>query len=138
MAFGFGKGLVQKTIKTQLFRKVSGMNFLKDGEHCFSTSSSSSLISHGEFCIVLKESDYAGMYYDGDADAGKNFGYDEFRVEMSRSELLKNLDYIVVPNDWSDTEEGQDWIDNLADYGFVVSEDRFRSHEPNIRINFNF
>jgi hypothetical protein len=141
----FGKDLVLAQINTKLFRKVSGMNFLKDGEHCFSTEKSTKLISHGEFCIVLEEKDYTGLYDDKDADAGKDFGYDEFRVEMSKEELLNNIEFIVVPNWWVDSEmdENDDdyleekdplfWIDNLSDYGRVVSE-----REYNGNMNFNF
>jgi hypothetical protein len=141
----FGHDLIETVMTTQLFRKVSGMNFLKDGEHCFSTPSSSALISHGEFCIVLEEKEYSGQYTDKDADAGKDFGYDEFRIEMSREKLLNNIDFIVVPNAWVDSEmdekasdylEENDplvWIDNLAEYARVISEREFTG-----TMNFNF
>lgn len=141
----FGQDLIETTIKTRLFRKVSDMNFLKDGEHCFSTSSSHSLISVGTFCLILEEKEYTGKYDDKDADAGKNFGYDEFRVEMSRNELLSNIDYIVVPNSWVDSEMNENdedyleendpffWIENLSQFGQVIAE----RNSP-VEINFNF
>ena len=121
------------TIETRLFRKVSGMN-LHGGELCFSTEKSICLIEQGEFAIVLEKKSYTGTYFNGDIDAGKNFGYDEMRVEMSFDELLENLDYIVVPNHWFDVEmdinsedysEENDpltWIDNLSQYGRVIPE----------------
>ena len=142
---GFGTGLQSAEIQTRLFRKVSAQNFLNSGELCFSTEKSTTLISHGEFCIVLESNLYSGLYFDGDADAGKNFGYDEFRVEMDRNELLSKIEYIVVPNSWfdsemSDEDEGYNeendpyvWIENLSDYGIVIAERDFDGN-----INFNF
>lgn len=93
----------------------------------------------------MEEKEYSGKYTDKDADAGKNFGYDEFRIEMSRDELLNNIDFIVVPNTWVDSEmdekasdylEENDplvWIDNLSEYGRVIAERDFSG-----TINFNF
>ena len=138
----FSQNLQKRTINTRLFRKVSGGNFLKDGEHCFSTESSSMLISRGDFCFVLVEKEYSGMYDSQDADAGRNFGYDEFRVKMSKENLVQQIEAIVVPNWWGkdidedlyDTEDDpMVWMDNLSNYGKVIFEKDFQT-----TVNFNF
>lgn len=138
----FGSDLKQKTINTRLYRKVNGSNFIKDGEHCFSTESSSELISAGDFCLVFEKKSYEGMYDDKDADAGKDFGYDEFRVEMSRDELIENIEVIVVPNSWNNDideslhgtdEDPMEWIENLSEFGKVIFESEFESD-----VNLNF
>ena len=66
----FGKDLKTATKNTRLYRKVFGSNFVKSGEHCFSTDESVELISRGNFCIVLQKDTYKGQYYNEDADAG--------------------------------------------------------------------
>ncbi|MBD3197999.1 MAG: hypothetical protein GF317_23315 [Candidatus Lokiarchaeota archaeon] len=129
---------------TKLYRKVDGNNFLfsNEKELCFSTENSVSLSPHGEFCLVLEKKDYTGRYTDGDIDAGKNFGYDEMRVEMTMEGLLENLECIVVPDWWFDSEdkeyeEGQDpfdWIENLEKYCWKVIPER----DYNTKIDFNF
>ena len=142
---GFSQDLEATKKTTRLFRKVNGDNFINEGELCFSTENSVELIGAGDFCIVLESSEYTGMWADGDADAGKNFGYDEFRVEFSQEELLEKIEYIVVPNEWMDSDldfeatdyiESEDpavWIDNLENYGNVIAE---RDYETEIRFNF--
>ncbi len=128
-------------ITTKLYRKASAENFLNEGQLCFSTDSSHSLISHGDFCLVLEKKEYEGDYTEGDSDAKKNFGYDELRVNLTREELISNIEYIIVPNEWMDAPdvdyaEGQDpfdWIENLEDYGIVIAERDFNS---NINLNF--
>lgn len=126
---------------TRLYRKASAENFLNEGQLCFSTDNSVSLISHGDFCLVLESKEYKGEYTEGDTDAQKNFGYDELRVEMTREELIKNLDCIVVPNEWVDApdieyaegEDPFDWITNLEDFAPVVAE---RDFNTEIHLNF--
>lgn len=132
----FGKDLKKETKKTRLYRKVTGTSFLKYGELCFSTEESTMLIGRGEFCIVLEEKEYSGMYDNKDADAGKDFGYDEFRVFLTEEELISKIECIVVPNWWEDDieEELYDtdkdpmvWIDNLSEFGKVVFEKDFKT-----------
>ncbi len=143
---GFGQDLKKATQQTILFRKVSGVNFLNFGELCFSTEKSAQLIGAGEFCLVLEKAEYSGVYAEGDADAGKNFGYDEFRVEMTQDELTESITNIVVPNSWYDDideslyDSDQDpmvWIDNIETElnlsGICISESDFNSE-----IKFNF
>ncbi|RLD74915.1 MAG: hypothetical protein DRJ07_19000 [Bacteroidetes bacterium] len=128
-------------MKTKLYRKVGSENFLNEGELCFSTDNSVSLSPHGEFCLVLEEKEYKGRYTEGDTDAKKNFGYDELRVEMTRDELISNINCIVVPNEWADApdieyaegEDPFDWIENLESYGTVIAE-----RDYNEKIDFNF
>ena len=87
---GFGKDLKNKIINTKLYRKttVNSLLSFESGELCFSTENSVSLINQGEIAIVLEKDNYNGNFVDGDADAGRNYGYDEFRLEMSRKELI--------------------------------------------------
>ena len=141
----FGSTLSTTTLTTTLYRKVDADNFLASGELCFSTSNSASLISHGTFCIALEKGEYTGEYTDRDADAGKNFGYDEFRVSLEQDELIARLDAIIVPDSWYDDvdEDIQDtdqdpftWIQNLEDYGRVISETEAR--EEGHTVDFNF
>lgn len=138
----FGNNLQQETKTTKLFRKVNSNNFLKSGEHCFSTNESICLIAAGEFAIVLREDAYEGLHDSQDADAGKNFGYDEFRVELSESELIEAIEAIVVPNWWEDDidedlydtdKDPMVWIDNLRNYGKVVFE-----KDVDYNVDFNF
>lgn len=140
---GFGKDLTSETKSTQLFRKVDFNNFQNEGELCFSTENSVELSSHGEFCLVLEKAEYNGVYANGDADAGKNFGYDEFRVKMTEEELFAKVDFIIVPNHWWDAmedenyeaKEGQDpyeWIETLQSFGRVIAE-----RDCNYKILFN-
>lgn len=141
----FGTQLKAATIETKLYRKVSSINFLKSGELCFSTDSSVTLIGAGDFCIVLEKDSYTGMHDSQDADAGKNFGYDEFRIELTQNELLSKIEYIVVPNEWVDSEmdisaddynaetDPYEWIENLSQYGIVIP---IRDFETNINLNF--
>lgn len=138
----FGTDLKQETKTTRLYRKVNSNNFLKSGQHCFSTDASISLIHAGEFCLVLKKNTYNGMYDNKDADAGKNFGYDEFRVELSESELIEAIELIVVPDWWEDDidedlydtdKDPMVWIDNLSNYGKVIFEKDFSGQ---VKINF--
>ena len=142
----FSTGMTQKTFNTRLFRKVSFENFLKEGELCFSTEeNSSSLYWRGQFCLVLESNTYTGSWYDGDADAGRNMGYDEFRVSFTKEELLASIAYIVVPNEWVDSEmdinsddynqdnDPYEWIENLSQYGIVIPEREYKGE-----MNFNF
>ena len=141
---GFGNDLKQEQKITALFRKVSGGNIFRseEAEYCFSTAASSKLIAAGDFAIVLCSKEYSGLYDCKDADAGKDFGYDEFRVIMSKAELLENIDVIVVPDSWNDDideslfETDKDpmvWIDNLSNYGKVVFES-----DAQFDVDFNF
>lgn len=108
---GFGKNLTKETIKTKLFRKVSFDNYTDIRELCFSTEKSISLIGQGDFAIVLESQEYTGCYDEKDADAGKNYGYDEFRVEISNYHQIEN---IIVP-DW--------WIEAINDENFEGADD---------------
>ena len=138
----FGQDLKTATKTTRLYRKVSGSNFIKSGEHCFSTDQSVELISRGDFCIVLEKNEYKGQYDNKDADAGKNFGYDEFRVELTQEELIEKIECIVVPNWWEDDidedlydtdKDPMVWIDNLSEFGKIVFEKDF---ETSVNLNF--
>ena len=64
---------------------------------------------------------------------------------MDRNELTQNIDCIVVPNSWVDSEMNEKdedyleendpfvWIDNLSEYGRVIAERDFKG-----TMNFNF
>lgn len=139
----FGQNLETQTINTRLFRKVNASNLFKaNNEYCFSTANSTKLIAHGEFAIVLKEEEYTGAYDSQDADAGKNFGYDEFRVVLTKEELISKIECIVVPDSWNDEIDAElydtdkdpmVWIENLREYSVVV----FVS-ETDYNVDFNF
>jgi len=135
---GFSQDLEETTMTTMLFRKVSSENMLRAGELCFSTEKSFTLSSHGEFCLVIDSAEFTGMYAECDADAGKNFGYDEFRVEFDREDLIDAIHYIVVPEDWfsEENEEASEWIENLSEYGWVISPEKFKAITK-IEIDFN-
>lgn len=108
---GFGQGLKETTMECTLARKVSFENLQNFGELCFSTLENSvELIGTGELCIVLKKAVRTGMYYDGDADAGKNFGYDEFRVYFdSFEEIVEEIEYVVIPDYWEEDIEEENY-----------------------------
>lgn len=142
----FGQNMIERTIETRLFRKVSPQNMFRAGEVIFSTEKySTKLIGRGDMCLVLELDKYEGLWYDGDADNGRNFGYDEFRVEINKIDLFSKLEYIVVPNSWVDSEldptddnydltkDPQEWIENLSEVGIVIAERDFDG-----KIDFNF
>ena len=132
---------LEKTrVSTRLYRKVDGENMLHSGELCFSTPESVELISHGDFCLVLREQEYSGLYFDGDIDAGKNFGYDEFRVKMTEEELKAAIEVIIVPDWWEDDieedlhdteEDPYVWMENLREYGRVLTEGEWEGPNMN-------
>ena len=138
----FGQGWVEKTISSRLFRKVSSEKPITAGNLCFSTEDSIRLIERGDFCLVLEAKERTGLFFDGDADSGINTGYDEFRYAI---EDLSEIECIVVPNEWVDSEmdvdsEGynqdndpQEWIENLSQYGLVVA---VRDFDGNVNFNF--
>ncbi len=111
---------------------------MNSGELCTSTEISVQLTAQGQFCLVYASKEYTGLYAEGDADAGRNFGYDEFRVELTPADI----DLIVVPNSWDDDidEDLQDtdkdpyvWIENLREIAPVIFE---KDHEGDIDFNF--
>ena len=122
---GFGKDLTQDKIETRLFRKVCFENFNNDGELCFSTENSIKLIARGEFAFVLEKNIYEGMYDDKDTDAGKYYGYDEFRVEFNNiNDIISKLENIVIPDSWQEEidnenfegeadEDPAEWVENI-------------------------
>ena len=129
---GFSQDLQETTLTTKLYRKVGFNNLTNGGELCCSTANSSTLSSHGELCLVFAEKEYAGYYVDGDADAGKNFGYDEFRVELNAEEA----DWLVYPDSLEDDEDFD--FDTFIDLGFAaISETRYKARF-NETIDFNF
>lgn len=134
----FGKSLKETTLTVMLFRKANSKNVLNSGQLCTSTANSVQLTSQGDFCLVYEEKQRTGMYAEGDADAGRNFGYDEFRVELTP----EDISFIVVPNSWDDEidEDLQDtdedpylWIENLREIAPVIFEKEFDGN-----IDFNF
>lgn len=129
---GFSKDIQQTTIITKLYRKVGFENLTNTGELCCSTSNSCELSSHGELCLVFAEKKYTGCYVDGDADAGKNFGYDEFRVELDPIDA----DWVVYPDSLENDEDFD--FDLFSDLGFrAISETEYKKRF-NEKINFNF
>ena len=129
---GFGKDLKEKTFTTKLYRKVGFDNLTNFGELCCSSSNSIELSSHGELCLVFAEKEYTGYHVDGDADAGKNFGYDEFRVELDSTDA----DWLVYPDSLENDEDFD--FDVFIDLGFAaISETEYRKRF-NENINFNF
>ena len=146
--------IANETKNVTLIRKVDHTNFMVESnesvQFCFSTVENSEvLIAQGEFALVLKKDIRNGIYCIGDIDANRNYGYDEFRVSFTRQELIDGIDYIVVPNEWSDCEMDENaddynadedpftWMENLLDFGHVVSEREFKAKEGDV-INFNF
>ena len=133
---GFGKNLEKQIISDRLFRKVDGNN-LHEGNLCTSTEKSVSLISHGEFCLVFRAESRKGLYFNGDADAGKNFGYDEFRVDLS----YNDIECVVYPDAWLDNPEAEEWLNNI-DNELNISTNYFSESEfkeiYNNNIDFNF
>jgi len=133
---GFGKQLKQAEITTKLFRKVDGSN-LHEGELCVSTENSVSLICHGEFCLVFRAEKRKGLYFNGDADAGKNFGYDEFRSDLTYSDV----ECVVFPDSWLDESECEEWINNIDSELNISTEFLTESEykeQYNSELDFNF
>jgi hypothetical protein len=133
---GFSTQLEKKEITGKLFRKVDGMN-LKEGQLCTSTENSVSLISHGEFCLVYRDSKRDGLFFNGDADAGKNFGYDEFRTEVDFSDVL----CVVFPDSWLDNSECDEWINNIdsalnISTDFLTESEYKQEYKSNLDFNF--
>ena len=98
---------------------------------------------------MLEEDVYTGMYCPYDADAGKYYGYDEFRVEINNvSELIID---IVVPDWWiaaiddeyfeyaDDPEKDPAiWVDNIMeDYNFYTEVISSQQAERMYGIDFN-
>ena len=147
---GFSHDLEPKEITSKLYRKVNFENITNSGELCTSTENSVKLIGTGEVCYIFDSKKRTGMYDDKDADAGKNFGYDEFRTEI---DLTEECPYIVYPNSWDeiietitesderfDTDEDpMVWIYNLEELsiGQVISERDYRESTKDT-IDFNW
>ena len=136
---GFGKTLEETKITSKLYRKVSADNMMNEGELCTSTENSTKLIGVGDFCLVYESKERLGSYTNMDADAGKNFGYDEFRTELYTSDVS----FIIYPDFWNDEidEELYDtdkdpmvWISNLEDAGFILISES----QANENIIFNW
>lgn len=132
---GFSQDFATATITGRLFRKADMANFIREGELCFSTEKSIQLIGQGNIALVIEPGNYEGEYVDGDGDAGKNYGYDEFRVEFTRESLQAAIEAIVIPDSLYDSDDADDWdiLENLRDYGFVM-----RESEATIQYNINF
>ena len=136
---GFGKTLKETKLNLKLYRKVSSANMMNEGLLCTSTEKSDTLIGAGDFCLVYEAKERIGLYTCMDADAGKNFGYDEFRTELTK----EDVDYIIYPDFWDDDvneelhdteKDPQVWISNLEDAGFIL----ISQSKSNEKINFNF
>ena len=114
---GFGQELETKTIGGRIFHSctLEGIDFLLQNftpgrAISCSTSDSTKLFGRG-MVIVLEDREWVGDYTPYDADAGKNYGWDEFRVRFkSLEEFVDAIDSIIVPIGWVDAWE-QAWED---------------------------
>lgn len=103
----FGKDLKEATIEDKLFHKCwfdECMSFLEkvnnsttDRGLCTSTKEGSEKLADGQCCIVFKDTKRNGFYDNKDTDAGKYFGYDEFRTI---DKITHNyIEYLIFPDD---------------------------------------
>lgn len=92
----FGKGLYNVEITGTIYHSttIDGAydiveNYRDDRPTCCSTPNSQKLIDKGYDGVVLeyKVNGKKGLYTPYDADAGKNYGYDEFRTNLDNMEL---------------------------------------------------
>ena len=125
---GFGKGF--KTIKYtgQLIHStnldwICGLmqNFNSESTVCFSTKGSIDRGIEIIYMVIEKE----GKHTEYDADAGRNYGYDEFRCEMTEEEIQEperilvdqeTYDYVTLETASDDTEEQEEINRIFEDY----------------------
>lgn len=103
----FGNDLEETTIEGKLFHKCSFEecvyflekvdSFKNDRGLCTSTKEGSEKLAEGQCCIVFKGVKRDGLYDNKDTDAGKYFGYDEFRtIDKIEHDYIE---YLIFPDD---------------------------------------
>lgn len=127
---GFGKDLKQKKYTGKLYHSctVDGLaNLLFDynGESVnFSTEASTKLFGR-ECVIVINVENIDGLYAPFDADAGKNYGYDEFRAKFQpgRFEFPGEYIFYVISDivmTWAAFEKMED-NEGLVELAYRIS-----------------
>lgn len=90
---GFGKGLTEASYEGSLYHSATldGLDELLNAPST-ETVNTSTVHSRGglfgrDITVVFKPKQRKGLYTPYDADAGKNFGYDEFRVKLNNKDI---------------------------------------------------
>jgi hypothetical protein len=101
---GFSKDLEPTRMNGKLYHSctLEGINdliqnFRPEDPVCTSTKNSTRLF--GRTCVVVfEECEWNGEYTPFDSDAGKNMGWDEFRVRFNSAEdMINSIETIIVP-----------------------------------------
>ncbi len=124
---GFGKSLIEKTYTGKLYHSctIEGLDELLnnhiadcegvDAPIAFSTEASTRLFGR-ECVLVLEVENLTGQYTAYDADAGIDFGWDEFRVNFESGQEIFDLTHSVVMSEQAmdrlETEEAE-WLEEL-------------------------
>ena len=144
---GFGKDLEEKTIEGRIFHSctLEGLNnliqnFATEQAICCSTEASTRLFGR-EMVVVFEAKEYTGTHTEGDADAGKDYGYDEFRVNFSSIEdLIDSIESVQVGAGWIENWEESCEDENSPDACFFhLIEDSipYPSESSETFYNFN-
>lgn len=131
---GFGKGFELKKYSGKLYHSctiegLSDLLFDYNGENvCFSTDASTKLFGR-ECVIVLSVENIEGLYTPYDADAGKNYGWDEFRCSFqvnmeffAGKALFDAMDRVVMSADAIDRLRTDEETGELEELVGMISE----------------
>jgi hypothetical protein len=130
---GFSKDLEPTRMNGKLYHSctLEGINnliqnFRPEDPVCTSTKNSARLF--GRVCVVVFEDrQWVGDYTPFDSDAGKNMGWDEFRVRFrSVEDMINSIESIIMPagfiQHWEkNIEESTDEDDNEDHYSSDVA-----------------
>lgn len=121
---GFSEGMTQVHYKGKAFHKGDRsvidmlLEWKKDAESdtsrqmlpSLSTQESDRLFNQfGSEIVVVHDMDIEGKWAPEDADAGRYYGYDEFRVEMTAKEALNSISQIIL------SDEFYEYVQNTED-----------------------
>ena len=135
---GFGKDFEKTTLNEELYHSATfeGLENLlynnrQDYPVCTSTGVSARFMDR-DLVVVFSEKERTGDYTSFDADAGKDYGYDEFRVCVDIEDIeevqLNDSLFSIWESDESDDEEIEAIYDSMIsmveDFGinFVKGE----------------
>lgn len=134
---GFSKGMTQVHYKGKAFhkgdRRVIDMllEWKKDAESdtsrqmlpSLSTQESDRLFNQfGSEIVVVHDMDIEGKWAPEDADAGRYYGYDEFRVEMTAKEALSSISQIILSDEFYEYVQNTE-DENTDDSQYEYSQD---------------
>jgi len=134
---GYGKGLRDVIHTGRIFHSctleglANLLNNRSDIETSFSTGTSTKLFGR-EMVIVLKDKERKGKYTPYDSDAGKNYGYDEFRTKFDEDDIEKVFISDRLNEIWNNDYEEDDESEEaeIADLLYEIAEDFAIKYSP--------